>query len=272
MNARPILLLLAASSGCLSDADPEDLTSTEQPITFSGFRWGNNTEDLDLGSASDKTCFLSGVKGSLKAFPDGNGSPYTEARASVRIRADNHWWVETRRGNGPGVEASGNCVPLVGNRVFIATQGLYSGGSYSPSVPALRQRQCYLTSVEAHGQGWSGNLTLGGPPGVEIRKEGSNWVFRAYLVQNSNGENSGTAIAVCFDAWTTGDFGAEAGSGVLTLPLFSNGGDKACGLSSLFGVFDQSWNHPGANVFPDDSGGWSVELAPHMRITTSCVK
>jgi hypothetical protein len=271
----PSLVALAtlASGGCLDDAEElDELGATEQDLSFiQTFSWGSNTTDLDLGSATGKTCFLTGIHGSLKAFPGTNGTPYTTASAGVVLRADNHWWVHTQPGNGPGVSAQGICINRVANRVFVGTS---SENGFFPSVPRTDKRRCFLTEVRARGHGWYAYQTIPphNPPGVQIAEEGPNWVFRSWLIENSNGESPGGATAVCVDVTLNSAFNSIAGTAVLTSQLFPNGAGIGCGLSGLFGVFDHNWNQPGAEIFIDSSGGWSVQLAPLMQIKTPCVQ
>lgn len=271
------------ASGCLA-ADPDDATgggetsTTAQDVSWlQTWSWGtpgNAGPDLDLGSDADRTCVLTGIHGSLKAYPGANGTPYSTARAGVYQR-NGHWWVETRAGNGPGVSAQGICIPYVNNRVALGVAQANQSSGFHPSVPATANRQCFLTSVYAVGWGWAGYLEDWpfGPPGVAIQPEGSNWVFRSWLNSNSTGQNAGGANAVCVDVapgalllWDS-----EAGTATLTSKLFDHGAGWACGLNGLFGVFMNDWNHPGAEVSVDNVGDWWVTLAARDEVLTRCV-
>jgi hypothetical protein len=269
------------ASGCvtdgLDDAAGGNTSEASQDVSWlQTWSWGTPGSagpDLDLGLDTQKTCMLTGIHGSLKAYPGANGTPYTTARAGV-YRSGGHWWVQTRAGNGPGVSAQGICIPYTGNRVELTVYEANQSSGFNPSVPATPGRQCFLTSVSATGWGWAAYLSDWpfGPPGVSIAQEGSNWVFRSWLNGNSTGQNAGSANAVCVDVtpnWGLG-YDSEAGTATLTSKLFDNGAGVACALTGLFGVFTNDWNHPGAEVFPDSQAAWWVTLAPRNEILTHC--
>jgi hypothetical protein len=236
---------------------------------------GNNGADLDVGPDNDRTCFLMGIHGSLKAYPGVNGSPFSKASAGV-YRINGRWKVRTRAGHGPGVSAQVACILATGNRVELSvTEG--DSPSSNPSVPATPNRQCFLTSVYAVGHGWDAYLSDWpfGPPGVGIDVVSGKWVFHEWLNPNSSEQASGGASAVCVDVPMVGlkNFHSEAPANTsITKELFQNDGGWVCGLSSLLGVFMDSWSKPGAEVFLNSTNNWSVSIANRREVNVKCVK
>jgi len=80
---------------------------------------------------------------------------------------------------------------------------------------------------------------------------------------------------VCVDVPATGLGGFEwdaPTNGSFTKVMFDNDGSWACGLTGLFGVFLDDWNHPGASVFVDNNGDWDVTIANRREVFVGCVQ
>jgi hypothetical protein len=272
---------LLASGGCdpgRAGAGTDGVADDQQALqawwTWSWGTPGNAGPDLDLGPTSDRTCFLTGVGGSLKSSLDPAGSLKAPVSAGV-YQIDGHWKIQTRAGLGPGVDVQVACIPFTQHRVEMGVSEGHPIG-IQPYVPATPGRQCFLTSVYSFGYpgGWAGDL-WNGPPGVSVAKEGPNWVLRDFLLENASGDPSGSASAVCVDVPDVSNpIHYQTGSAPFSSKVFQNtkGDEWICGLTSLFGAFDSDWSQPGAGLWLDSSHNWNVSMAADRSFDAICVK
>jgi hypothetical protein len=262
---------------CVAGADAT--SETDQALSFiQTFSWGtpgNSGPDLDLGPTSDRTCFLTGIKGSLKGYAGPGWTPFVHASAGVFMR-NGRWKVETRAGDGPGVEADGVCVLATGHR---ATMGVSSAlGSTSLPLGADHDRKCFINSIEAFGFGFAGGLPQfpGEFPGAIITRDdpAGTWDMGGAFVDNPDSSISGSVGAVCVDLPTTQvtNYGWTAGTGETVKELFQNDGSYACGLTGIFGAFMDDWNHPGAEVTLDSANNWTFDISSKREIHVKCFK
>lgn len=147
---------LVTSTACTMNAGDDGSDPARAPITnetTQPINWltvgswgtpGNAGPDLDIGPSNDRTCFLTGVVGSLKAYPGPYQSPAfgPDTRASAGVyEVEGRWKVETRAGNGPGVAAQVACIAYAANRTWLGV--LESPNSLTATwVPATPNRQC----------------------------------------------------------------------------------------------------------------------------------
>jgi hypothetical protein len=151
------LMALVLVSGCVdAELDPLDdveLGETTHAITDWMVHWYSANFDqghqLDLGPANDKTCFLIGVKGSLKGWSSWGNTNFKTARAEVDIDPiDNRWKVRTAFGFGNGVAAKVACVSNTANREFIGVS--FDGeGMHSGVIDNTSRRRCFINSIHA---------------------------------------------------------------------------------------------------------------------------
>ena len=266
-------------SGCVTDEtdsvpeDEEEVGEASQEITDWMYTWHSaNFDDgfeLDLGSSADKTCFLAGVKGSLKGWSSWSSSSYTVARAEV-VNTGGHWKVRTGFGNGAGVAAKVACISETANRVsFGAT---FSGNNdISTSFAAVTpKRRCFITGIRGRGHGWTSfvNEQPNPPPGVSIFSDGINFRFTGNVVDHSDGTWSAYATAVCVDV----DDGADQVwtlNGPQTKTLSS--GDFACGFERISGVFTDPVSVTGLELFHSGSPTWQGTAADDYIGRVRCV-
>lgn len=263
--------VVAASclAGCMTDDAVEPTNETTQAITDWMYAWYSGT-DVDLGSDADKTCFLVGVKGSLRGWTSWSSSEYTTAKAGV-YSINGHWRIRTDPGSGPGVAAKVGCIPNVGNRVFVGGSPTSTG--YVDDTPS---RQCFLTAVSGHGHGWTALLPEqpNNPPGVAVWSDGAKWRILANLIEHSNGDYSGGATAVCVDVALPRelDFQRE-GPGSFEIPIPSTVVDQyTCGFHMISGVFDDGLDERGLELWHNGSPDWLMSVHTNYAGRAHCVR
>lgn len=266
-------------AGCVAESDGDAVERTgeaTQAIAGSSWSWGTlDGTDLDIGPDHNQICFLRGVHGTVKgAIVLAEELTAIPGRAGV-YRRNGRYVIETRPGIGTGVSAQVSCIPLTeaSDRQHIVVAEatdpttIVAGGS---------DRHCMLTSVSATVDAWSALRDDHRPPGVKLDRENvlgvMKWVFRAFLIPNPDKPpSSGGAEAVCFTYASNGthDFGESGPSSGI---LFHDDGGWMCGLSGLFGVFTNSWNQPGAEVFRSAAGDWRYELNAQHALYAHCIR
>jgi hypothetical protein len=246
-NRSIIFCALAFTTACVAEEDAvEDTTSeTTQAITsFGNFGWIQSSEGVDLGSADNKTCFITGIRGSLKGYSIPSSSTYTTAKVEVKINpSNNHWVVTTANGNGGGVQVQVGCINYVASRKIISWREEWASSPGPVSwAPFNRDTACFFTAVSGTGWGWTAYLDNqpNPPPGVSLNFSNGKAFITGSLVKNPSGENSGTATAVCIDIpfsvdkrWTA------TGPGEAVLPV-ATPTQTGCGLQGIGGVFTGS--------------------------------
>jgi hypothetical protein len=237
--------------------------------------------DLNLASVADQTCFLVGIRGSLKGYPGANGPPSTKPRVGV-YQKNGRWRAQTDEGNGNGVAGTAACIPYVKNRVSLSiSEG--SNPHSVPSGPSFPNRQCFLTNIWGYGQGWTAINTYTQPerpPGVWITHHepgptwGGVWVVGESLLKNTNGDSSGGGGFVCVDIPHPIVKEFTVKGPVANKKLFTNLGNNGgytCGLTSILGVFrDTGINDPGIDLF-QSGGDWHITLGPQHEARVHCV-
>lgn len=273
-------------AGCVASepdiADDPDTSETAQAITSFSFPFFSGAE-LDLGSDADKTCFLQGIKGSLRGAESWQ-SPEDEletAGAGVFDDPDHHWRIRTDPGLGPGVAVKVGCIPNVGGRVFI--QAHQTGNqSFSSVQAASKGRQCFLTSVNGRGYGWM-TLMPGQPPlkpavWLDDDAPGPSWRIHVNLAAGSSATENGlrggaTAVCVTVVAPNPLDFSFDGLGGSVKLPIpASQVADFTCGLHTIAGVIDHPISERGIELFHNGSPDWFLSLRSDYSTKVHCIQ
>ncbi len=241
-----ILWCLAALAGCAVDpGEPLDIHVEGgdpglPPIEFSSqgayALWSNGgTATMDLGPIAGRTCFLSGIAGSLAFLVEGqqiaieqNGTDY-----QLRIQTEVPVKVWARCVNGPGTPE----VQFHIDQTVVA--------------PMQAGRRCFLTGLSMalyrKGQvvGFDSSADW-----VAITHDDTNWLLGA----SDDLDLTFWANARCVDGTTTeGTWFAQApdpGTATVDLPDVSG---ETCGLTELRGYFESTDLTDGAFVTRDDT-------------------
>lgn len=265
-----------SDAGALDERGDEQVAESAQAVTDVMYSWwtGDFTKgyELQLGSSANMTCFLVGVKGSLRGWSTWASTSYKSASAGV-YDVDGTWRVRTEPGYGGGVAAKVGCIMTAANRVKFSASfwPAPSGGS----VPATAGRQCFISAISGFGHGWTAfqDVQPNDPPGVGLVSDGINWRFASSLIENVDGAKSGTASAVCVDLPTAPPktFSVDGpDSRILSL---SNPDQYACGLQAIAGVFvDSLSDTPGIELFKAGSQDWHAGVADHYQATVRCAR
>jgi hypothetical protein len=258
------------------ELDSVETSETEQAVSNHWLVSFFSGPDLDLGSASNKTCFITGLKGSLKGYAgnDTGGLPYKTAKAGVYL-IDGNWRVQTNPGYGPGIAVQVGCISNTHARTFLGFIDSDLPGTLQGTSPIGRNRACFITSISGTGWGWTAfpsNQPIG-PPGVSIQSDGSKYYFSWELVENANGVSSGGATGVCVEM----PLGTEkyqwpnaSGPGEATLPL-PEPADTACGFKGIKGVFDDTITSNGLELKHPGTPAWNVKFGTNYGGHVYCV-
>ncbi len=268
------------------------------------YTWGTRTDDtgINIGSMSDRTCFLSGVTGNLSlgaqtGFACGSKGEYSVAEVTGKLPQGHYWLIA----HGAACENqvnqkvwSNNPVNAQATCVF-RTTGVINGAWSTPhwSSPHTGQptkiaelltggptkRQCFLSGVWGVAGSWNSSNRF-----ARVRRVTTTdnthptpgWYIEANLPRASDGSNPLVrARCVDFALVTTITSGTTPVSQVTkTYTLTSGPGIKACALMGIQGAFkENSWNdgvimHPPTNI----NGNWSLTVTKGKSATWACVK
>ncbi len=267
---------------------PDGFTDGTKPVQigavsyWSWGAWPNQSAELDMGSASDRTCFLQGVTGSLEGQWQG-----TTASVDIGIGADNRWKLLVQAGPVEVLMGHAACIPKTLNRTFMSWAGNNENNQFNHKIvaPQVGPRspftQCFLTGVSGT-DGWKSPTSV-----VVLKKENiweagtgmtPKWTLSGNLLWEQDNTSGGSASAVCVDFgqdvdpydWQSapGSFGAWGLLGDMT--------DRVCSVQTLQGNFAAipfSWND-GARLVPTwTAWGASIQVFSSMakKIAGECL-
>ena len=237
---------------------------------------GNLGVPLDLGPDNDRTCFLQGVSGQIRA-PQWT-APASQSRVRV-YRQGGRWWLQTLAGDGAGAMGHATCIPVTTNRRSFSWGG-NTGNGFGASenknwITANANTQCFLTEVRGN-VGWGSpssftrlareTLWLNGTPT-------STWTLGGNLLKQQDNSSGGGSAAVCVDiAQNTSAYSWQsfaAGGQTATLTGQSNVTCSVLQVSGNFAHNSLGWND-GARVFPE-GGSWKVFSSNGKGIKGACL-
>ena len=246
-------------------------------IAMGYWSWDNVAEPLDLGPASDRTCFLQGVTGQLEGEWKG-------PRASVSVRIENDRWIlEVSAGVGIGVRGHATCIDRTSNRKFMAWAGNSENNPFNKTVeptsgPRGPLTQCFLTSVTGT-DGWKSPNSFVRLAREEVYENGQmvpKWTLSGDLLWEQDNTAGGSAGAVCVDIWQlTSSYGWHTWSGSAGETGFITPLSKTvCSVQRLVGNFAAAplALNDGVRVFPSGNGWWSVFSSTGKGIYGECLK
>jgi hypothetical protein len=201
------------------------VAQASEAITINaGYEWGQSSGSylIGLGSTSNKTCFLSGIRAKLEPPPCNHGD-CPPAAAGVYMDAGS--WVFERTSNA-NLSVKAQCVASTAGRT--STASWISGAPATLIAPVTAARRCFLTYITDY-HGLNSNSDY-----VRVWSDDFNW----YVGGNSVGNGTTTARAICIDAPGAGHWQWIAGDpGGFTANLAYNDENEACFLRGLGGHF-----------------------------------
>lgn len=166
-------IFAASLTGCV---DADEQASGDEPLgeitaAFSAnwtYSWGStNPSSADIGTATNRTCFLTGITGEFEPFYSPfSAIPSVPASAGVRVNPDTgHWEIFVSPQSGAlGVYA--RCVNVTSTEYWASiTYG--SSANELDLGPATSARRCFLASLtnnvyrDGNGVGWWGFVNTG---------------------------------------------------------------------------------------------------------------
>jgi hypothetical protein len=226
--------LALVALGCVGSPDADAATESvgASSEAFSGY-WGysygtTGNAVIDIGSSTDRTCFLTGV----------TARPSTNAEVSI-LPDGSQDWVLTVDPNYQGMGgAFASCVGSAAGRTPVV---YWAGGPAKNLGAVTASRRCFLTAVRMElGFNQDGDYVRIFT-GLDANGVNSWWLGGVQSSQDSYV----SAGAVCIDV--SGDDGSwvyQAGDiGTTTIPLAYNPGGVDCFLTGIGGRFvTGNWN------------------------------
>ncbi|RKH54046.1 hypothetical protein D7X55_14260 [Corallococcus sp. AB049A] len=237
---------------------PEDaaLGTSEQGIGLGGtYWWGTSANGLTsttIGTATNRTCFLRGIRGNLK------GTSW--AGAGVFQYAGN-WEIFINQSNSKALRTDVQCINTATNRT--PEVSWYDGQAAKLLGAVTSARRCFLTQVEAAG-GFTANADY-----ARVWNDGYNW----YLGGNLGAAGGARALCVDVPSDAGGWLWIAGNPGTFTHNLAYNPGGVACMLSGIGGNFSTSDYDDGVTI--DYNAGtryWEMTVSNSKRGWGNCVK
>lgn len=239
-----------------------EVVSREDAITANG--WATSTGGkVDLGSDSDRTCFLQGLSGEVRGTRSN--------RAGGRVfRENGHWYLRAYHGTGSGVKAQATCIPHVYGRMELSWTGDSGNGvffsenrSWLPRGTTDILTKCFFTEVMAD-VGFTGTghyVQLGRQRIYGIYAYGEpydTWSIGGNLGNSGDADSGGNTAAVCVKlinthtpySWQLSGAGGQSGN-------WFTASDTVCGIQKLTGKFaDDSNGGINDGVWLSNVNGW----------------
>jgi hypothetical protein len=246
LHAERLVAATLACAGCVvaeeSEDDPRDddeggviiterlgeaaapLTSIHTSGTFS-----THGAVVNLGSDSDRTCFLRGVTGALLGW---NGYTYAESRARV-YRSGGNWYAEAMEGYGTGVKTHYMCITNVANRISVNKPLYWNTTALTIANSATGNRKCFISGLRAY-EGFTNALAY-----AEVIPNGSGgYVVDGAMVEQTGqvypNNNGGSVDVTCVDVPSTYYEWKTQTSGTYQI---NNLAGVACGVERIRGQF-----------------------------------
>lgn len=255
-------------SGCAFEAGAEvdpgvadgDIAMEQQE--FSGawvYSWTDNEDSyVDIGSAGEHTCFLSGVSGYLGGTDNVNrGVSVTQVGQAYRLRVDT--------GGGKWVRGEAVCVSGYAGRRWPV--GGWLGNSPTIVAPVTANRRCFLNKVIA-----AGGAFRSAQDTVRVWSDGVNW-----LIGKSQADGMVNAEAICLDvtqdhgSWSY--FANPGGTYVGAMASNTNPSGVVCGLTEAKGAFLTSAGGDGISIgYNSGLARWEMTVKNGKQGWGNCIR
>ncbi|WP_437589292.1 hypothetical protein [Sorangium sp. So ce1000] len=271
----PVLALLVAplALGCVSEVGHEDEGALDEPVGEAqaavgwwSYGWGcSGSCELNLGSDTDRTCFLSGVWGKLGA----------SSQASVRVtRSGGQWTLYVDSASGQNLGANAVCVNTVENRTGQYTWTWGPGDGLPTSMGfGTSSRRCFLTQVTSNGAFKYNNWIT---DYARVLKDVSGeWFLEGASTTGVDTPVTATVKAICVDV--PQNYGAWqwiAGNNHRIDPLANDSiGGVVCGMTGLGGPFtSNSWTDGVWLEYNSTTLDWEQHTVNNKTAWSQCVR
>jgi hypothetical protein len=263
--ATTAVVLSGAALGCIgqdTEGQADELVGETSDAVSSNTYWYGLVGgfDIDIGTSTDRTCFLSAVNGKIYG-----GSSFA---TNVEVKISNGRW-RLRADPGPDanayVGAGAVCINTDDDRTnrvwwfksYGAPQDLGTWSIFPPT------RACFLTAVRSS-QGFdnaSDEVKVWADPDGHWKIGGTD----------SGAFDSVGGAAVCVDVSNQGGAGSVSGSSSIDL-IDNNSGGWACALTGIGGTFTaNNWDGPEV-VYDSASAKWRLTSDTGKKGSARCVK
>jgi hypothetical protein len=291
----------ALSAGCVAspEGEWEEETVGEAAAAVNGwYVWYHSTSQdttgVDLGLASSKTCFLSGVAGNLS-----EGSQWQQGEPSMA-------WVGWNSGSwklfahgGALTNSNGQAVwennPVTAHATcFYYTTNVESASWTSwPShlgvaVPVKianldpnNLRQCFLAGVWSHDNAWDTSkfARVVKKTSTDATHPTTGWYVEANFFDSTLDGSHTEVFGRCVDFPTGTSFTTNlvtGTSGGTTTTITSGTGTKGCALTEITGAFNQNSWTDGARIHAPDNlvlnGNWTITVSNNKSARWACAE
>jgi hypothetical protein len=236
-------------------------TAVSAALAFSG-NWNFTLADkknnsIDMGTASNRTCFLSGMTGSLTILAAPNEPSQTGV--FVTIDGNNEYRLSVQTNAGNRLTAYARCVNSAAGRTAEKTWHTGQAAQILADVdPAHPNRRCFLTAITNVGVGGGAGPTDAAgfsvwTDNVQVRSDGVHWLIGGH---QSGAGSVAYGTARCIDV--NGDLGSWqwgcGGQCTAQFPLSDDpGGAATCLLTGIGGAFTADDWSDGAFITFDQS-------------------
>jgi hypothetical protein len=284
--------LLVSVSACTLDegADPETGSSEQLISGWATGSWGTTTDLIgaDTGwHTATSTCVLTKVQGNLG---DGGWWDVEDEPSVAEVQGGNNgdWFMIAHGGaytnqvnarvwsNNP-VNVGVVCVPYKESAGGAwKTQPARFGVAPPVRITGLAAtRRCFLTGIIGGGE----NFTHAGDSMIvkqvttpDATHSTTGWYVEGTVASNYYTEQPSYANAACIDFPTiAGEWTGAFGNATNTLT--TNGGNKMCGLTGLYGAFNVNSYSDGAaiNSPASQAGNWTMTVSANKYATNDCI-
>ncbi|WP_338864403.1 hypothetical protein [Myxococcus stipitatus] len=268
--ALPLVTFTAACGGEPLAADAPEAASpavadeaigqAEQQVGLSGtYTWRTNRANYtstSIGTSTDRTCFLTGLGGSLQPVtPDDISWTF----AGAHLYGD-QWIISINQYVDAALSTTVQCVNTAANRT---PEVVWAKGEAAKLLGAVTpNRRCFLTRIEASGA-FDSTADY-----VRVWNDNINWYLGGDLADD------GGARAMCVDfPEVHGNWLLISGADPINYNLAYNPGGVACFLTELGGRFNQDSYYDGVSVnYNAGTRTWEMDLSPVKRGRAVCVK
>jgi hypothetical protein len=238
-----VIICMTSLLGCADTggSGQSDVGETTQAFSANwSYSWADSKNTfINIGSSTNRTCFLSGLAGNLT--PVGSNG---QSGAGLQISPMGDYFMYLESGGGL-LNVVARCMNTSVGRTAEVVWKTGDPSHLLGSVTA--SRRCFLTSVTTTNQGGPGFVS--DSDNVRVWQDGSNWWL--------GGSQSGVvwATARCIDVsadlgnwlWVAGDPGSRQD------PLASDPGGVSCLLTGVGGHFNDNDATDGAYISEDSA-------------------
>jgi hypothetical protein len=249
-------LVACAGEDSIATEDPGAIATAEAPLTsvaLLGHAVSANSLGINLGTTSNRACFLAGIGGRLAMMQS--------VRHGARVyTSGGNWQLDLRTSGSAWIHAQTLCVtPNSGTSLNLTGEVNWSSGNPSTTVAAATSnRRCFLTRIDA-APGFNGTAFDQSTDKVTVLPSGSNWVLGG---QTTHGKIEATAR--CIDVATplsTHHGVAGSGNNLFPMEVIPNG-VGACALQGIqAGLLATNNINDGVLMdFNDATDQWSMRI------------